>query len=600
MTFIFLIQKASKIIAMDATMTMATHNVIKAAMEDARQKNVRYTFYKNEYKSQNDMTFNMTSSRDSWLSKLIDCVKRDKKCVVALNSKNMARSIKIALETEFKDTINIGHYDSETLASVKRRHFSNVNKYWSKYDVLLYTPTAGAGISFEKKHFDYLFGYFVSGSCDAESCIQLLGRVRDIDTKEAYIYVDPIKNNVKTDKEAILTSRMDGHQRDLIAGALEPDRINADGLYEFRRTAKLELQLTNIATRNRSRKDLFDRICRILHIYCDNVKLYVTDPKLRSYEFSTFIEKNKEDLAHAIEDAPCITNKEFNNIKNKSLIGEDISTDERRSIDKFMLSNTFNIEQSAQNYEFVLKYNTDKEKEQCTNLCSIPDTGDLNDSLIRMNKVKRISALIKIRNLGDSLLDHTTATKIDVVTDVVELLTMIGVTNIKKVKDIDLEKYESKHAAILDLCDLIAKKMENRAIDRVLVRRGFANNFCETFGKFLKELLKVVFGMNVVLSDNWITVYRRMDCKYQDDINDRALSNTYCPKIMTSKFLASTYFGDKFKVYTSQNDDLADDSEEYSNGMPATLPKHDDQYDFDCYSKCEEGVSTERMTRECY
>lgn len=582
MIFMYLIYKAKNIIALDATMTMATHNVIKAVMDDYKRKDVTYTFYQNDCKTQNDMTFNMTASRNSWLSKLIDCVRRGKKCVVALNSKNTARSLKIALETEFKDTIEIGHYDSETLASVKRKHFSDVNKYWSKYDVLLYTPTAGAGISFEKKHYDYLFGYFVSCSCDAEACIQLLGRVRDIRSKEAYIYADPIKNNVKTTKEAILNSRLESHNRDLNAGILEPDRINTEGLLEYKLTPKLELQLTNIATRNRSRKDLFDRIVRILHIYCDNVKLYVADPKIKSYEFSTFIEKNKMELAEAIAEAPCITNKDFNNIKDRSMAGDDIETEERRSIDKFMLSNVFNIEQKAQDYEFVLRYNCDKEKEQCSNLCAIPDTDNLTESLELMNTVKRVSAYTKIKDLGNSLLDYTTASKIDIVTDVVELMTMLKIKTIKKVREIDLENFEEMAEEFYDLCEIIAKKLENRSLDRLLGRRGFLDNFIESFGKFFKELMKIMFGMNVILSGNWMTVYRRADYAYQVDIFDRDKSNAACPKIMASKFLLGPYYGDKFAAEPTSCDGLADDSEEASIGdmkSVTCVQEVDEQYD---------------------
>ena len=60
---------------------------------------------------------------------------------------------------QFPD-IFIKIYSSDTPKKIKDLHFSNVNKYFI-CDVLIYTPTISAGISFEVDHFDFLFGYFV-------------------------------------------------------------------------------------------------------------------------------------------------------------------------------------------------------------------------------------------------------------------------------------------------------------------------------------------------------------------------------------------------------------------------------------------------------
>jgi len=583
--FFFMIFRARNVIALDATMTMATHNVIKSVMDDYHRPNVSYTFYKNQCKTQNDTTFNITGSRNSWLSKLMHSLRNGHKCVVAMNTKNVARSLKLAIEAEFANKIRIGHYDSETLASVKRKHFSNVNKYWKEYDVLLYTPTAGAGISFEEAHYDYLFGYFVSGSCDAESCIQLLGRVRNISKKEAYIYVDPIKQNVRTTKASIIASRLSTFAKDINGPGIEADRIGDDGLLQYRMTPKLELQLTNLATKNRSRKDLFDRIVRILSIYCDNVKLYVPETNIKSYDFTVFIEKNKILLAEAIDEAPPITGKTFNEIKDKSMAGDDIGTTERRSVDKYMLGNLYNIEQTAMNYDFILKFNTDKEKEHCYNLCSVANPGDLQESIGLMTGARRANLINKTRDLSNMLMDTNIISKIDPVIDTIKLLTMIGVNTIKKALTVYLDEYYYRREEIYDICDSLVGKLENKSLTRLLSKRLFnetAETFAEALGKFLKELLKVIFGMNVVCDNVKVIIYRRTDYEYQSDIMDRAKSTEPRPKMMAMKTLLPVYYYDRFLDEESAGYnayvDLADDEEEYSIGDIAQIKKYADDH----------------------
>ncbi|RCH82045.1 hypothetical protein CU098_006731, partial [Rhizopus stolonifer] len=61
---------------------------------------------------------------------------------------------------------------------------------WDKYDIIGYTPTIVAGISFEKKHFDLCYGYFINSSSCAELSVQQLFRVRDLRDKTIHLCVE--------------------------------------------------------------------------------------------------------------------------------------------------------------------------------------------------------------------------------------------------------------------------------------------------------------------------------------------------------------------------------------------------------------------------
>jgi len=125
---------------------------------------------------------------------MLNFISIGKKIVLPTNSKMEADVYKKIIEETFPDK-KIQLYSSEMLASEKNEHFSNLNKYWGQLDVLIYTPTCSAGISFEEEHFDFIFAHFTDASCDVETCRQMLMRVRNIRTKTYYIYIPPYSSN---------------------------------------------------------------------------------------------------------------------------------------------------------------------------------------------------------------------------------------------------------------------------------------------------------------------------------------------------------------------------------------------------------------------
>ena len=62
----------------------------------------------------------------------------------------------------------------------KVRIFSDVNKTWIDYNIVLTTSSTGAGISFDKEYFDYAFVDMEPGGIDYSMMTQMAGRVRTI------------------------------------------------------------------------------------------------------------------------------------------------------------------------------------------------------------------------------------------------------------------------------------------------------------------------------------------------------------------------------------------------------------------------------------
>jgi hypothetical protein len=78
-------------------------------------------------------------------------------------------------------------YNSSTASDDLR----NVNTEWIKYDLLIYSPSISAGVSFETQHFDCLVGYLVNSpfTSGVDKALQQLFRVRQLNTGEMRLFV---------------------------------------------------------------------------------------------------------------------------------------------------------------------------------------------------------------------------------------------------------------------------------------------------------------------------------------------------------------------------------------------------------------------------
>ena len=76
------------------------------------------------------------------------------------------------------------------MAKIKRDDFIDVNKSWADCDILIYTGTLTAGISFELEQFDTFIGLHCKKTTSALAFTQGLHRVRNFADKVGHIYLE--------------------------------------------------------------------------------------------------------------------------------------------------------------------------------------------------------------------------------------------------------------------------------------------------------------------------------------------------------------------------------------------------------------------------
>jgi hypothetical protein len=257
--FRWMMANARHVVAMDANLSDRTWAVL-ADMRPAHPP----VFHWNRFARAAGDRFEFTGDLGAWLTRLRGALRARRRVVIPTNSLAEARALEAEIRQEFPDRA-VTLYSSEMAPSERATHFANVHEYWGKLDVLIYTPTCSAGVSFELAHFDELFGLFTDKSCDVETCRQMLGRVRNLRTREHHICFQaaagPRLPESTADIRARLRDKRSSLYRDAAAGpfaalGFEYDPEGMPGFYE---TPFFRLWLETTRIENLSKNDFARR-----------------------------------------------------------------------------------------------------------------------------------------------------------------------------------------------------------------------------------------------------------------------------------------------------------------------------------------------------
>jgi hypothetical protein len=204
--FAYLMKNSRHVVCMDALINDRSYNVL------GKLRGTDIFYHYNTYKNATEDTYNITHNSMEWNEKIFEALTDGHRIAIPMSSLKKANELERVIRGKFPN-LRIKLYSSETRSSEKKVHLGDVNTYWSQYDVLIYTPTISAGVSFEVVgHFAKVFGYFTDKSCPVETCIQMLGRIRDVEHKEYYICLAASGGNYPCEiseiKCAIRESRM--------------------------------------------------------------------------------------------------------------------------------------------------------------------------------------------------------------------------------------------------------------------------------------------------------------------------------------------------------------------------------------------------------
>jgi len=407
--FEYLIKYSERIICMDAHLSERTINVIKSIRPDAG-----FFLHRNTFANATTDICNITTDIGLFMELIRADLATGFKLVIPTNSRKAAKAIEKMIDDEFEDKV-VGMFCQDTSAEKKKIECADVNLHWRKYDIIIYTPTISAGISFEEKHFDRVYVIFTDQSCSAEDCMQMLMRVRNLSSKTVSICFNCVGNNLPTTLEGI-KEHIEKSDQNLINTPFEnmPRSYDIEGNMKFHESSCFLLHLQNQCVANKSKNNFISIILGYFKAIGANIRIMTEsadeeDLQLNAdsrKEYNDYINLGTDIQCESIANAPDLTSDEIAFFELRKMEAERGGVVSRLpelqelSYIKYQLQEYYGIDSQYINGAFVKKYSKHSVKSRFRELRAILACADLQDSLRNIN-IKDRGRQRRARDLND-------------------------------------------------------------------------------------------------------------------------------------------------------------------------------------------------------
>lgn len=333
-------------------------------------RNIHYII--NEYSIHKDKKiYNYGTNLTGFIENIKKCIKKGENIVIASNNKKKINFINDILINNFPNI--------KKLIIKKENNLKYDLNQWKSVQVLAYTPSIVAGISYTEKHFNKMFGIFCNTSATADMALQQLFRVRDISSKEYHICCEVTGKKDYPEKDDDIKNLIINEDKCLLNG-LENITIN----YIKKDVEEDEyFKLFNIVQKIKF-KSCNNYINELIYLLKEqgitnviDVKNYdENDKKALLKQKREFNKTVRETEAIRTENAVDITSIEEEEMRRKSYRTEE----EEYMLKKHKLKNKiFKIKKLTK--DVILKY--DKKGQQCWNLAYIFGYEDYRYQLVK-------------------------------------------------------------------------------------------------------------------------------------------------------------------------------------------------------------------------
>lgn len=164
-----IINTAGKLLLLDADVGIRT----KLFIENFNS----HIVINNSYKPQTKI-FTITNDQTMFEEKIFKDVKKDKNiCIVSMSSDVIEKIAASLGQLKIKYILHTSKSDDKLKVKLE-----DVNTFWVKYQVVLFSPTIESGIDFNKEHFHKIYSIMRDGplTCSQRQHLQQIGRIRHI------------------------------------------------------------------------------------------------------------------------------------------------------------------------------------------------------------------------------------------------------------------------------------------------------------------------------------------------------------------------------------------------------------------------------------
>jgi len=514
--FYWLLSTSDHVVCMDANISDRTYKMLEVLRKDKKM-----FYYCNYYPRARDDIYEFTFDRGRWTFKMFEQLDQGKKIVVAVNSLTEARIIN-KLVKEKKPDLVVAFYSSETSQKVKAKDFADVNEAWEAVDVLIYTPTITAGVSFERDHFDELFGLFVDRSCPVEVCQQMIGRVRNI--QKYTICFDCSRKNLPTETEKIKQIIYDSRRSLFRFIEGQPFSYDTNGNIHFYKSDYFEIWLETMRLKNLSKNDFAFR-------FISYVKQNGATFSELHVEGSMNVERAKTKKQIKTEYCKMLTETPDITLETAAQIRCDIehcSPEEHLQLKRFDLRRLYDWHDEM-NEKFIQTYDSSTTRTIFRNLRRIFSFPTMERSLeeIRKSELSRYQMLITMRTDKNAPalegMDLQKPYAYDRLNVGCNILTKLGFTHV--IDDNAIEKQEFNER-LLEVIRFVSPQVDSIAFHLSISKPTIVDL------KYINKILKIMLGVTIEVNqyDFYFIHQKKIRKLFSFNADDRAK-----PRVVTEE-----------------------------------------------------------------
>ena len=133
----------------------------------------------------NTKTINVMNVKEDFENKIFNDLDLNLKLVIPTMSATEGNAMCDKLRNKYPNKVIL--YYSGLTSDEDKLDITNILDKWSNADVVIYSPTIEAGVSFDRVHFDRLYG-IMCNSCTVLAFFQMMARVRKFNNDDFYIF----------------------------------------------------------------------------------------------------------------------------------------------------------------------------------------------------------------------------------------------------------------------------------------------------------------------------------------------------------------------------------------------------------------------------
>ena len=133
-----------------------------------------------------------TGNYEYFIKQIMEAIdKGENIAIVGLCTRKLEEIAQMLKEKDIKYVIH-----TRNTGDPLKKELKNVNEFWKKFQVVLFSPTISVGVDFSVEHFDKIFSYVIPNTASSRIYGQMLGRVRKIKHNNILTYYENITTKV--------------------------------------------------------------------------------------------------------------------------------------------------------------------------------------------------------------------------------------------------------------------------------------------------------------------------------------------------------------------------------------------------------------------